>query len=329
MTDNEPDPLAERIAESVREQTTSDDSSRRSFLSRSAIAGGALLALGGGTGMALADHEEGEGQGHESESAFDDVEGTDLDVLNYALSLEHLESAFYAQAMETFSEDDFVNADELEGLGDEMRQAVYEHVQTAGQQEESHVEVLTQAVELLGGEPEEAANYDFPFEEMAEFLTLAQVLENTGVAAYAGAAPYIESPDLLSAALSIHSVEARHAALFNELNGVSPFPNAYDEAMSQQEVLEAIGPFLADETGTETDGTETDDGVGNETDTETDGFGNETETDGFGNETETDGFGNETETDGFGNATETDGFGNETETDGLGNTTATETGNGS
>jgi hypothetical protein len=101
------------------------------------------------------------------------------------------------------------------------------------------------------------ATYTFGFESVGEFLALGQVFENTGVAAYAGAAPFIQSPDLLSAALSIHSVEARHAAILNWINGESPFPNAYDSASSQQDVIDAVTPFIEsedDDTDTDTNG---------------------------------------------------------------------------
>lgn len=190
---------------------------------------------------------------------FDDVEGTDVDVLNYALTLEHLEDAFYQEALEAYGEDDFANADALGDFDEATRREAYTYVESAGQHESTHVEVLTQAVELLGGEPAAKGTYEFGVESVGDVLTLGQVVENTGVAAYAGAAPFIESPDLLSAALAIHSVESRHAAFMNELTGMPPAPAAFDEALSQSEVLEAVGPLIAapmdDESG---DGTAND-----------------------------------------------------------------------
>ena len=264
-----------------RDDTDSTDGqSRRTFLTTSAVAGGALLSLGGATGVALADQHT---------AAFDDVEGTDVDVLNYALSLEQFESAFYETALETFDESAFDDAD-LEMYDGET---VHGYVETLADHEAQHVEVLTEAVELLGGEPAEPAEYEFGFEEVDEFFSLAAVIENTGVAAYAGAAPFVESPDLLAVALSIHSVEARHAALANQFAGASPFPDAFDGASSQSDVLDTVGQFVADEeetptddeedgdeTDTPEDGTETPDGTdtpaGNETATPDDTAGNET-----------------------------------------------------
>ncbi|QKY20152.1 ferritin-like domain-containing protein [Halolamina sp. CBA1230] len=278
---------------------STDGQSRRNFLTTSAVAGGALLSLGGATGVALADTEQ----------AFDDVEGTDVDVLNYALSLEQFESAFYETALETFDEAAFDDSDAVELYDAET---VYGYVETLADHEAEHVEVLTEAVELLGGEPAEPAEYEFGFEEVGEFFSLAAVIENAGVAAYAGAAPFVESPDLLAVALSIHSVEARHAALANQLAGTSPFPDAFDGASSQSDVLDTVGQFVADEengdeTDTPEDGTETPDG--NETDTPADN-GTDTPADNgtdtpAGNETTPDGPGNET-------ATPNDTAGNET-----------------
>jgi hypothetical protein len=255
-------PLAERIATSISERADGK-SSRRTFLNRSAVAGGTLLALTGGTAAAQETADEAE----PPTGTFDDVSGTDTDVLNYALTLEHLENAFYATGLEMFSESDFVAAESLEQYPSEYISDLYHYVETIGSHETEHVDVLTQSVELLGGEPATAGSYEFGFETVDEFLPIGQALENTGVAAYAGAAPYIESPDLLSAALSIHSVEARHAAVLNEVTDTSPAPNAFDPAQSQSDVLDIASQFIVGEPPAETPtengtGTPTENGTG-------------------------------------------------------------------
>lgn len=146
-------------------------------------------------------------------------------------------------------------------------------------------------MELLSGDPAQEATYDFGVETVEEYLATAQTLENTGVAAYAGAASFIESPDLLNnAALSIHSVEARHAALLNQLNEGSPFPDAFDGALSQEEVLDAIDPFVTDGETEPPEETEMPEETETPTPTETTEIGNGT---GTGNPTEA---GNTTET---------------------------------
>lgn len=293
MTDlDDPKAYAERIAESVKEQTERGGSSRRKFLNRSVLAGGTLLALGSGTGLATS-HDEDGAEG-EVAANFDDVTGTDLDVLNYALTLENLENAFYREGLELFSEDDFDESDVVSEYSTGTDQSVYEYVTVVGEHEATHVEVLSEAVTLLGGDPEPEASYDFGVETVDEFLATAQVLENTGVAAYAGAAPFVESPDLLGVALSIHSVEARHAALLNGINGESPFPDAFDPVLSQQEVLDAVGPFIEseEEDDEEEDDEEDDEGDEEEEDEEADD--EDTEEEESDNGTETD---NGTDTD--------------------------------
>jgi len=223
-----------------------DGGSRRRFLSRSAIAGGALLALGGGAGLSLAQEDDGEDSEEAEGPLFDDEEGTDVDVLNYALTLEHLENAFYRTGLETFDAADFLESDATIVSTEADAEVLYENLETIGEHEAAHVDLLTQAVELLGGTPVEEAEYDFGLEDVAGFMSLASTLENTGVAAYAGAAPAIESPDLLRTALGVHSVEARHAAVVTAAGSGDPYPDVIDDPAAQSEVLAAVGPFIAD-----------------------------------------------------------------------------------
>lgn len=238
------DGRAERIAESVEGLLGANRSSRRRFLGRSALAGGSLLALGGTAGLTVGREAAGADGAPDVSATFDDVEGTDLDVLQYALTLENLENAFYEQGLEMFDQDDFESAEIVQNYSTETDQTVRGYLETIGSHESAHVDVLTQAVALLGGDTGDDASYDFGVESVADFLALGQVLENTGVAAYAGAGPFIESPDLVSVALSIHSVEARHAAFLNDINGKMFFPNAFDPPKSQQEVLDAVSGFI-------------------------------------------------------------------------------------
>lgn len=129
-----------------------------------------------------------------------------VDIFNYALTLEYLEDSYYRQGL---------NAD---GLIPSEAQTVYEQV---SQHESAHVQVLTATVEDLGGNPVSFTDEDFdftangtfdPFNDYPTFLLLSQAFEDTGVRAYKGQAPNLAGNDLLTAALQIHSVEARHAA---------------------------------------------------------------------------------------------------------------------
>lgn len=231
----------------VIDRVETPSTSRRRFLTASAVGVGAgTLGLTGLGGAQETDEDGADGEDSMGNSG--DVPYTDVDVLNYALTLERLEDAFYAQARENISMETLRSSETLSGFGDRVLAQVNEYIHTVGEHESVHTDQLMTVVEVLGAEPPADVSYDFGFgNDPDAFLELATVFENTGVAAYAGAAPRIESPDLLSAALSIHSVEARHASYLNLLTGAVPFPNAFDPAQSMDEVLEAVGPFIAAE----------------------------------------------------------------------------------
>ena len=157
---------------------------------------------------------------------------SDVDVLNYALTLEHLEATFY-QASADYS----LGAD---AFGNDINA----WVAMIGEHETAHVDTLTQVIGDLGGEPVAAAEYDFGVTDAQSFLMTAAVMENLGVSAYDGAGQFIENADLLTAAGSIVAVEARHASYLNLITGASPFPAAFETPMTPDEVLAAAGPFI-------------------------------------------------------------------------------------
>jgi rubrerythrin len=162
---------------------------------------------------------------------------TPVDVLNYALTLEHLEYAFYRDGLTEFSIDDFAAAGYATN--------VYEWFARIRDDEKAHVDTIVAVIGELGGEPVAEAEYDFGYDDLAGFIDVAQVLENTGVSAYQGAAKFlIGEAELLTAALTIHGVEARHAAYLNGLQGDSPFPEAFNPTLTPNEVWEAAGPFI-------------------------------------------------------------------------------------
>jgi rubrerythrin len=191
--------------------------SRGAFLVRGALATGALL---GGSAVSpfvrRAMAQEG---------------GDDVDVLNFALTLEYLEAMFYSRAI-----------GKGRNLGAETRQLVREiHANEA-----AHVDALRSTIKQLGGKPVEAPKVGFGdvFTNERTFLKLATTLEDTGVSAYNGAAPQIRSSEVLAAAGSIVQVEARHAALIRLRRGETPAPSAFDPAVDRQNVLDAVTPFL-------------------------------------------------------------------------------------
>lgn len=201
--------------------------SRRSLLSGS-VKGGAGLAIALSLGVSpLRSNIRGT---LAQEMMFE----SDVDVLNYALTLEHLEYAFYRDGIGQFT----FGADPFGNSIDDYLAAIRDH-------EGAHVDTLTQVIEELGGAPVEEARYDFGYgSDPAAFLLTAAALENTGVSAYDGAGKFIQNADLLTAAGSIVAVEARHAAYLNLINGESPFPDGFETVKSPSEILEIAGPFI-------------------------------------------------------------------------------------
>jgi len=220
--------------------TRMTDISRRRLLRNAGITGGAVAL--GTVGFAVAQDDatpeadvEEEASPASDEAPFDGP----VDVLNYALTLEHLETAFYRDGLEEFDSAAF------EELG--FLPSVFDNLSEIAAHEAAHVEALTATIEELGGEPVAEAEYDFGYEDAAGFLEVALALEDTGVSAYQGAAQYlIDEDELLTAALTIHGVEARHASYLALLNEEEPFPEAVNPTLTPDEVLEIATPFIVD-----------------------------------------------------------------------------------
>lgn len=237
----------DRLKETVDDQLTS----RRRFMATTAAVGGGGLAaaspVGGqsGNGSSNGNSSSGDGSGEGSGE-----EGpSDVDILNFALKLEYLEARFYREGLDTIGECGLRNSVQLEDLGGSLQERAYDDLRVIQEHEETHVDVLAETIETLGGDPIDEPEFDFGSrtENTEQFLATAAVLETTGVGAYAGAAPMIDNADLIPPALSIHSVEARHSSFLNNLNGEVGFPNAFDEALTIEEVNERAGPFIVEE----------------------------------------------------------------------------------
>nr|WP_231587979.1 ferritin-like domain-containing protein [Halostagnicola sp. A56] len=136
---------------------------------------------------------------------------------------------------------------QFEGWGP-IQDQVVNRLRVVRDHEITHAEVLSQTVGQLGGEPAQSPEFDFgtAVQDPAEFIATGAMLEDIGVSAYAGAAPYIDASELVPPALSIHSVEARHASYLRELNGEIGFPEAFDDPRSRSEVLELASGFIVE-----------------------------------------------------------------------------------
>lgn len=155
--------------------------------------------------------------------------GGDVGVLNFALTLEYLESSFYAEARSRVK------------AGGNLKPLIA----LLAKDERDHVKALEATIRKLGGKPVAKPKFNFAYSGTGGFLELAQTFEDTGVSAYNGAAPAIKSKEVLAAAGSIVQVEARHAAAIRLQNGEQPSPMAFDQELDEAQVLKAVKPFIA------------------------------------------------------------------------------------
>src|SRR5581483_9591853 len=153
----------------------------------------------------------------------------DVDILNFALTLEYLETDFYKHKAKTV------------GLSGEAKSLAT----LFAQQEQQHVDALIKAIQGAGGTPAKKPTFVFPVTNQAEFLKLAYTLENVGVGAYNGAGPSLQNKAYLAAAGSIVQVEARHAAAIGLLTNQPVTPNGgFDKPLTKTQVLKAAGPLI-------------------------------------------------------------------------------------
>jgi hypothetical protein len=152
----------------------------------------------------------------------------DLGIVNYALTLEYLEADFYDKAIES----GFFHGSTLATLKE------------FGSEEHQHVVALKKAATSLG-KPAAKPTSKFPIQSAAQVTKLAGTVENLGASAYLGQAGNIKSKEILAAALAIHTIEARHAAVLNTLLKMSPTPDgAFAKSMTMDQVLAAVKPFI-------------------------------------------------------------------------------------
>lgn len=194
-----------------------DEMDRRRFLR-----GAALIGVGGSLAYVTKRDPVAFGQ---------DAMG-DLDILNYALTLEYLEATFYQQALAN---------NILEGRELELVAPIADH-------EAAHVEALTATIADLGGTPVEQPQFNLPQEALTQreaFLTNASTFEELGVDAYHGQITRISSAEILAAAAAIAGVESRHAAILAQITGGDPFPAPVEDNLPMDAVLQQVQPLIA------------------------------------------------------------------------------------
>jgi rubrerythrin len=225
---------AEERTRGALHEVADDPGSRKRFLRMMGGAGAAsalaifIAACGGDD-----DSSAGSSSTGTSKTNSDVAMKDDLAIVQYALTLEHLETDFYNAVIDS---------------GVIKDKALAETAKMIRDHEQQHVEALTGTVKQLGGKPTRPkTNFDSVLQGGDQkVLETAAVVENVGAAAYLGQAPRIRSKEILAAALAIHSVEARHAAALNSVVGKTIVPDgAFAKPASMAEVLPKVKPFLA------------------------------------------------------------------------------------
>ena len=222
------------IRETAHEATSTladEGDTRLDFFKKAGIAGGTVM--GGGLllgslvpGSALAG-KKGKGKGKLDAPPKKDFGKGDIGILNYALTLEYLEAAFYNEAKKKGSFKD--------GATNDFLKAVVKD-------ENAHVKILKG---LLGKKAAKSPKFDFGKTTSDEklFVATAFALENTGVSAYSGQAFNIDDPAVLAGALSIVTIEARHSGLIGQIlkgsKGIAP-DGPTDKAVGAKDTLKAV-----------------------------------------------------------------------------------------
>jgi hypothetical protein len=201
----------------IRESAEAAGFDRSQFLKRSAIAGGGLVA--GGAFFSIL------GPAEAAISKTKKSKANDVKILNFALTLEFLEAAFYKEAL----------ANKAYGTSADLKK----FAEVVAKHEASHVAFLKTA---LGSSAIKSPKFDFgkAVTDTATFAATAEVLEDTGVSAYLGQVANVFQAGVLGAAGTIATVEARHAGWIRFINGHTPAPAGFDVRKSEASILKAV-----------------------------------------------------------------------------------------
>ncbi|KAJ3095685.1 hypothetical protein HDU96_001095, partial [Phlyctochytrium bullatum] len=164
----------------------------------------------------------------------------DLDILNFALVLENLESEFYRQGLTKFSAQHFNDAHFPGFVRDEFVR-ISNH-------EDVHVTFLTDVITTVFGAGKAGGKCEFNFDvalaNVHNFVTFAAILERTGVSAYTGANHLITDPNILTAGAAIATTEGRHSSFLNLLTGVLPAVGSFDTPLGIQPIVSIAAPLI-------------------------------------------------------------------------------------
>jgi hypothetical protein len=209
-------------------------SSRRDFLSRTALSAGVTLGAIALARPALA--QTAATPATETTPAPPVTAPGDIEILNFALGLERLEAAFYAQIQGAQGNRAYLSPRQLEAA------------QAIGASEIAHVSALEAAILAAGGTLAPVATFRFPanvFISPVAFSWFGYTLEEIGIGAYLGAVGAIQSRDLRRAAASIYGSEVRHAALLRSFGGFTFAPRYFESPLTVAQVQTLVAPYIA------------------------------------------------------------------------------------
>ncbi|RMZ89483.1 hypothetical protein DV736_g3285, partial [Chaetothyriales sp. CBS 134916] len=165
------------------------------------------------------------------------TEDIDVTILQFALTLEHLENVFYKTALVQFSASDF------ETFG--LPSSYFSELLFIAIDEQSHVDLLTTAIIATGSSPVAPCTYNFPFTDVQSFLTLSSVLEGVGTSAYLGAAPLVTDKTILTTAASIMVTEALHTSQQRGVVQQVPASNPFGTPLSASAAFTLAASFIS------------------------------------------------------------------------------------
>nr|POF26326.1 protein rds1 [Quercus suber] len=160
----------------------------------------------------------------------------DPTILQFALTLEHLENVFYKEAVAKFSAKDFEEA----GFGADY----YNNLKYIALDEQQHVALLSGALTAAGVTPVKACKYSFPYTDVQSFITLSSVLEGVGTSAYLAGAPLITSKQYLTVAGSILAIEALHTSYQRSAINEVPMANSLYTPLDPTSVYTLAAMFI-------------------------------------------------------------------------------------
>lgn len=160
---------------------------------------------------------------------------SDIDILNFALGLEYLEAEFYARVVAAQGTRAYLNA------------RTFAAAQKLANDEAAHVTAILDILTRAGATPIAKPTFNFPattFYSQVAFLELATQFEETGVGAYSGAAPMVNSQAVLQFAASVYGIECRHTSLIRNLAGRPFSPTDVEVALTMAQVQQRVAPFM-------------------------------------------------------------------------------------